>query len=106
MGTLGQNIVKARVDKRWKQKDLVEKAGLSQKYLSQIELDKVDPRVSVLVRIADALGVSTDSLLGHTVNPWSPEQELIAGYQAMAREDVTIAEEQLTAGAEALTCQS
>ncbi len=106
MGTLGQNIVKARVDKRWKQKDLVEKAGLSQKYLSQIELDKVDPRVGVLVRIADALGVSTDSLLGRTVDPWTPKQGLIAGYQAMAREDATRAEAQLAAGAEAWACQS
>ena len=106
MGTLGQNIVKARVDKRWKQKDLVEKAGLSQKYLSQIELDKVDPRVSVVVRIAAALGASLDALLGHTVDAWTPEQELIAGYQAMAHEEAAIAEAQLPAGAEALTCQS
>ena len=106
MGTLGQNIVKARVDKRWKQKDLVEKAGLSQKYLSQIELDKVDPRVSVVVRIAEALGVSLDALLGRTIDSWTPEQELIAGYQAMAYEDATIAEAQLPAGTEALTCQS
>jgi transcriptional regulator with XRE-family HTH domain len=44
MGTFGQNVVKIRVDKRMKQKDLQEKSGLSQRYLSAVENDKVDPR--------------------------------------------------------------
>jgi transcriptional regulator with XRE-family HTH domain len=102
MGTLGQNIVKARIDKRWKQKDLVEKAGISQKYLSQIELDKVDPRVSVLVRLADALGVSADALLGRGPRAVSAEERaLIAGYQAMSEEDAAMAESHLAASVEA-----
>jgi transcriptional regulator with XRE-family HTH domain len=104
MGTLGQNVVKARVDKRWKQKDLVEKSGISQKYLSQIELDKVDPRVSVLVRLADALGVRTDELLGREmIDQVAEEQALIAGYQAMSEEDAATAEAHLMAGVEAWT---
>lgn len=63
MATLGQNIVKARVDKRMKQQDLLQKAGLSQRYLSAVENDKVDPRISVVRRIARALGVTVDALL-------------------------------------------
>lgn len=63
MATLGQNIVKARVDKRMKQQDLLHKAGLSQRYLSAVENDKVDPRISVVRRIASALGVTVDALL-------------------------------------------
>ena len=38
--------------------------GLSQKHLSLIENDDVDPGVSVLRKIALALGVSADTLLG------------------------------------------
>ena len=43
MSTFGQNVVKARVEKRWKQKDLQEATRLSQRYLSAVEHDKVDP---------------------------------------------------------------
>jgi len=62
MSTLGREIRKARIDKGWKQKELVEASGLSQKYLSEIEADKVDPRWSIVKRIARALDVSLDAL--------------------------------------------
>jgi XRE family aerobic/anaerobic benzoate catabolism transcriptional regulator len=62
MMSLGREIKKARADKGWQQKDLQEATGLSQKYLSQIELEKVDPRFSIVKRIARALGVSMDQL--------------------------------------------
>jgi transcriptional regulator with XRE-family HTH domain len=62
MMSLGKEIKKARIDKGWQQKDLHEATGLSQKYLSEIELDKVDPRFSIVKRIARALGVSIDRL--------------------------------------------
>ena len=62
MMTLGREIKKARIDKGWKQKDLRDATGLSQKYLSEIETDSVDPRISIVVRIAKALGVSLDRL--------------------------------------------
>ncbi len=62
MMSLGREIKKARIDKGWKQQDLQVATGLSQKYLSQIELDKVDPRFSIVKRIARALGVSIDRL--------------------------------------------
>jgi DNA-binding XRE family transcriptional regulator len=58
--SLGRAIMQARIDKGWQQKDLHEATGLSQKYLSEIELDKVDPRFSIVKRIARALGVSMD----------------------------------------------
>jgi transcriptional regulator with XRE-family HTH domain len=60
--SLGKDIRKARIDKGMKQMDLQEKTGLSQKYLSQIELDKVSPRFAIVRRIATALGVSLDNL--------------------------------------------
>lgn len=63
--TLGAEIKKARADKGWQQRDLQRATHLSQTYLSKIELDKVDPRFSVVRRIAHALGVSLDQLAQH-----------------------------------------
>jgi transcriptional regulator with XRE-family HTH domain len=65
MGTFGQNVVKIRVDKRMKQKDLQEKSGLSQRYLSAVENDKVDPRLSTVIKIAAALDVRLCELVQH-----------------------------------------
>jgi transcriptional regulator with XRE-family HTH domain len=62
MMSLGREIKKARIDKGWQQRDLQQATGLSQKYLSEIELDKVDPRFSIVKRIARALDVSIDRL--------------------------------------------
>ena len=64
MTTLGKEIKKARIEKGLKQKDLQILTGLSQKHLSQVENDAVDPSTSVLRKIALALGVSADTLLG------------------------------------------
>ena len=62
MMSLGREIKKARIDKGWKQKELVVATGYSQKYISEIEQDKVDPRISIVKRIATVLGVSFDQL--------------------------------------------
>jgi transcriptional regulator with XRE-family HTH domain len=62
MRTLGREIKKARIDKAWKQKDLVVATGLSQKYVSEIENDNADPSFRIVARIAKALGVSLDHL--------------------------------------------
>jgi transcriptional regulator with XRE-family HTH domain len=62
MMSLGKEIKKARIEKGWQQKHLQESTGLSQKYLSEIERDKVDPRWSIVKRIAVALGVSVAQL--------------------------------------------
>ena len=71
MSTLGQQIRKARIDRRWTQQDLLRATGLSQRYLSAVELDKVDPRLSVVRRIARALGVPIEYL----VDLNEPEEE-------------------------------
>lgn len=63
MPSLGQQIKIARARKGWQQQQLAAEARLSQKYLSQIEHDHVDPRVSIIKRLAQALDVSTDVLL-------------------------------------------
>src|SRR5688500_4352196 len=60
--SLGKEIKKARIDKGWKQQDLQAATGLSQKYLSAVELDKAQPSFDVVKRIARALDVSLDTL--------------------------------------------
>ena len=60
--SLGREIKKARIDRGWRQQHLPEATGLSQAYLSKIELGKVDPRWSIVERIACALDVSLDQL--------------------------------------------
>ena len=60
--SLGKEIKKARIDKGWKQQDLQAATGLSQKYLSAVELDKAQPSFTVVKRIARALRVSLDTL--------------------------------------------
>jgi predicted transcriptional regulator len=60
MATLGKEIKKARIERGWHQQYLKEVTGISQTYLSQIGLDKVDPRFSIVRRIAKALGLSLD----------------------------------------------
>ena len=75
MTTLGKEIKKARIDKGLKQKDLMALTGLSQKHLSLIENDDVDPGVSVLRKIVLALGVSADTLLGLGPSKTSQQQQ-------------------------------
>lgn len=62
MMTLGREIKKARIDKDWKQKDLVAATGLSQKYVSAIENDQAEPSFAIVKRLAKALGLSLDHL--------------------------------------------
>ena len=75
MTTIGKEK-ETRIDKGLKQKYLLMLTDLTQKYLmvlthltqklSLIENDGVDPATSVLRKIALALGVSADQLLGIT----------------------------------------
>jgi transcriptional regulator with XRE-family HTH domain len=62
MVSLGREIKKARIDKGWNQKTLQDVTGVSQKHISAIELDKVDPRWSMVKRLAGALDISLDML--------------------------------------------
>jgi len=54
---VGLNIRRLRVARKIPQQEIAFDAGMSLTYLSNIELGKANPSVSVLGRIADALGV-------------------------------------------------
>jgi transcriptional regulator with XRE-family HTH domain len=57
MTTLGREIKKARAALGWRQNRLQEATGISQKYLSRIENDHVDPSWSFVLKIAQALNM-------------------------------------------------
>ena len=71
--SLGKEIKKARIDRGWKQQDLQAATGLSQKYLSAVELDKAQPSFDVVKRIARVLGVSLDTLAKEEQDTTAPQ---------------------------------
>ena len=46
------------------QGDLADRAGLSRTYLNQLEAGRRDPSLSTLTRLARALGVKLEALIG------------------------------------------
>jgi len=64
METIGSRITKARKALNMNQKELAQKAGITEASLSRYENDARDPKTSILASLAKALNVSTDYLLG------------------------------------------
>jgi len=60
---IGSRIKEARIGKGMSQADLAVKANISLPHISDIELGKSNMMLATFVRIAEALQVSTDSLL-------------------------------------------
>jgi transcriptional regulator with XRE-family HTH domain len=69
MTTLGREIKKARAERGLMQKDLHMLTGITQKYLSRIENDQADPSFSLVVRIAQTLGMRLDPILSKEFSP-------------------------------------
>ena len=62
--TTGQRIKAARKNAKMTQKELGQKLGISFQSIAQWENNLRNPKIETLQRIADALGVSVDYLLG------------------------------------------
>ena len=62
--TLGERIARLRKEKGFSQVELAEKIGIVQVLISDYENDKLRPHYEMIIRIALALEVSTDELLG------------------------------------------
>ena len=65
---IGHRIRKLRMDKNLSQEELRYKAGVSKTHMSHIETGSTKLSLSVLVCIANSLGVGTDQLLGININ--------------------------------------
>jgi len=64
---LGRKVAMERARYKWTQQELARRADVSQYTISQIEQGKPKRMaVPVLVGLADALGVTTDYLLGRS----------------------------------------
>lgn len=57
LDNIGEKIKCERLKKSLKQYELAEKAGISNTYLSDIELNRTNPSLKTLDKIAKALGV-------------------------------------------------
>ncbi|HSP47758.1 MAG TPA: helix-turn-helix transcriptional regulator [Clostridiaceae bacterium] len=66
MVTIGENIKRVRKEKKLTQKDLGEIVGISNTYLSDIEIGRTNPSIKTLKRIAKGLDVSYVELLKDT----------------------------------------
>ena len=61
---VGDNIARIRVQQGLSQDELAELAGIHRVTLARYESGRVDPGAQHLGRIAEALGVTTDTLMG------------------------------------------
>jgi len=90
--TFGQRIVAFRSQRKMLQKELAQKAEISPTALNYYEKDKREPNVAIIKRIANALDITGDELLG--TDEWlgrakpinQDETELLELYRNMNEE--------------------
>lgn len=64
---IGENLKSFRRKKGWSQQKLAEAAGLSYVTITKIEQGRAKkPTIQSMVKLADALGVTLDELVGRT----------------------------------------
>jgi transcriptional regulator with XRE-family HTH domain len=62
--TFGERIILTRKQLKWSQDDLAKKIGTSAPIVGRYEREEIKPSIEVAVKLADALNVSLDYLLG------------------------------------------
>lgn len=75
--TLGKRIIANRKRLGLTQDQLAEKLGITAQAVSKWENDLSCPDISILPKLADIFGISTDELLGRQIPIKAPEQEII-----------------------------
>lgn len=63
LDNIGEKVKCERLKKRLKQYELAEKAGISNTYLSDIEVGRTTPSIKTLRKIAEVLGIDYIDLL-------------------------------------------
>jgi len=86
MTTLGREMKKARAALGWRQQRLQVATGISQKYLSRIENDHVDPSWSFVLKIARALNLDLRVLYTDDDRAGVPEETPPAPRPATSRQ--------------------
>ena len=67
MVTIGQSIRQHRKNAKLSMRELAEITGYSCNNIQGIEKDEHTPKITTVIDIADALGISIDELVGHEV---------------------------------------
>ncbi len=80
--TFAKELRAARRALGWTQAELAEQVGIAVEVCGRLERGRVLPRAETLVRLASALRVSTDSLLGIAPATGSPSERAVAESQA------------------------
>jgi transcriptional regulator with XRE-family HTH domain len=71
---MSKAIKKYRLRKGWSQSRLARESGVSQTYISDLEAGKWTPNISVLRKLAAALGVPVSALLDEEVEGGEEDQ--------------------------------
>ncbi len=87
--SVGENIRRIRGLRGMSQKELAEKVGVSNVQINYYEHDARRPKIDTLSRIAEALGVSPDVLLGEEMSEKQARKRL---YAVFSRFDGQMAE--------------
>jgi transcriptional regulator with XRE-family HTH domain len=64
LARFGAALARLRDDREWTDYRLAQEAGVGQIGLSRLIAGERDPQLSTLLRLADALGVTLDELVG------------------------------------------
>ena len=75
LGDFGRKLRQTRHEKAISQDELADRSGLHRTVISDHELGKVDLRLSSIVKLADALGVSVSELCSEISLPPRGERE-------------------------------
>lgn len=66
--SIGKNIRRFRTEKKMRQEDLAERAGLSTNYIGMVERGEKIPSLESSIGIVNALGVSADMILADVLD--------------------------------------
>ncbi|MGD9721496.1 MAG: helix-turn-helix domain-containing protein [Pirellulales bacterium] len=103
--SFGDRLRKEREEKGLSQSDLAEKAGLQPSAISHFELGRRMPSFDNLKRLADALSVTVDYLLGRQSSPSNAGpvvDQLFRNFEQMSADD----QDRLTSFAELLAAKN
>jgi transcriptional regulator with XRE-family HTH domain len=85
---IGERIVMLREKKGWKQKELAEKVDINVSVMNRIEKGTRPLNDSEIIKIADALDVSTEYLLGRNENKKSDWDSNLPGLTTKDERDI------------------
>jgi len=60
---LGENLKKLRLKKKMSQGDISRKLGVDRAYISSIENGRMNPTLTTLEKLAEAMGINSSELL-------------------------------------------